>query len=84
MDRARVAALGYALDGPVPVGGRFSGVVRIVQVIYTSGTHCRTELIDVLDERVASRLLNEVRWPHADQLSVPVDRLQSSVDALVP
>lgn len=84
LDRARIAALGYALDGPIPIGHRFSGVVRIVQVIYVSGVRCRTELIDVVDERVASRLLNEVKWPHADEMAVPVERLQSSVDALIP
>lgn len=61
LDRARIAALGYALDGPTYAGDLFTGEVRVVQVLYSSGVRCRTELIDVVDERVASRLLNEVR-----------------------
>ena len=84
LDRARIAALSDALDGPTPTGDRFTGLVRIVQVFYSSGIRRTSEVVDEVDERVASRLLNEVRWPRACELAVPLDRLQADADALKP
>lgn len=84
LDRARLAALGYALDGPTTMGQCYSGLVQIRQVFYLSGVMCRTELIDEVDERVALRLLNEVTLPRADQLAVPLSRIQAEVNALRP
>ena len=84
LDRARLAALSFALDGPTVTGDRFTGTVRVVQVIAGGGRAPAPSLIDVIDERVASRLLNEVRLPRADTLAVPVSSLQSAVDALHP
>jgi hypothetical protein len=84
LDRARLAALGHALDGPTPSGNRFTGVIHVVQVMYVSNVRCRSKVIDEIDERVASRLLNEVRLPKAGQLAVPVERLQAELDALIP
>lgn len=84
LDRARLAALGYALDGPAASVERFTGVLQVVQVMSHSGTVRRHDLIDVIDERVAARLLNEVRIPHASETSVSIDQLQADVDALIP
>jgi hypothetical protein len=87
LDRARIAALGYALDGPAQ-DGNLTGVVRIVLKLYSHGHGDRRldrqELIDVIDERVACRLLNEVRLPRAEELAVSKDQLQADVDALMP
>lgn len=84
LDRARLAALSYALDGPTASVERFTGVLQVVQVMSHSGVARRHDLIDVIDERVAVRLLNEVRMPHASELSVSIDQLQADVDALIP
>jgi len=84
LDRARLAAFGHALDGPTPSGDRFTGTICIVQVIYVSGIRCRSQVIDEIDERVASRLLNEIRLPKAAQLAVTLESLQVEVDALIP
>lgn len=84
LDRARLAALGYALDGPTVIGDRFTGEIRIVQVIRHLGSVRRREVIDEIDERVATRLLNEVRIPRAGDMSVSIDQLQGEVDALIP
>lgn len=84
LDRARLAALGYALDGPTPNGDRFTGTIHVVQVIYVSGARCKSQVVDEVDERVASRLLNEVRLPNAAQLAISVERLQAEVDGLIP
>lgn len=83
LDRARIAALGYALDGPAQDGG-ITGEVRIVQKLYADGgTRIeREQLIDVIDERVACRLLNEVRFPTAAALAVSKAELQAEVDRL--
>jgi hypothetical protein len=82
LDRARIAALAHALDGASAAGDRFTGVVQIAQVFYSAGVRCSSAVIDELDERVASRLLNEVRLPKAGQLTVSVEQLQREVDAL--
>ncbi|MGJ0237729.1 hypothetical protein ACQEPB_04295 [Novosphingobium fluoreni] len=79
LDRARLAAFAHALDGPTPSGDRFTGLIRIVQALYTSGVRCRSEVVDEVDERVASRLLNEVRLPKAGQLAVTIAQLQGEV-----
>lgn len=84
LDRARLAALGYALDGSTAVGDRFTGTVQALQVIYCGGRPARPELIDVIDERVAFRLLTETRLPRADLLAVPLERLQAQIDGLNP
>ncbi len=62
LDRARLAALGYGLDGPTAFGERFTGLIRVVQVFYCAGVRGRVEVIDEVDERVAFRFLNEVRY----------------------
>lgn len=84
LDRARLAALSHALNGPTVTGDRFTGTVRIFQVLYRGERPMPPTLIDEVDERVASRLLNEVRLPRANDLSVSAARLQAEVDALIP
>lgn len=84
LDRARLAALSHALDGPTATGDRFTGAVQIFQVLYHCERPSSPKLIDEIDERVASRLLNEVRLPKARDLAVSVGQLQSEVDALLP
>jgi hypothetical protein len=85
LDRARLAALGHALDGPSQKGG-ITGVVRVYQKLYSAGGDRlgRQDLIDVIDERVAFRLLNELRLPRADELAVSRAELQSELDSLLP
>lgn len=84
LDRARLAALSHALDGSTVTGDRFTGTVRIFQVLYSYGKPSKPTLIDELDERVAFRLLNETRLPRPGQLAVSVDRLQAQIDGLNP
>lgn len=84
LDRARLAALGYALDGPTSTGQRFSDVISIMEVFYVNVRRLRTTPVDVIDERVAFRLLNKLKLPKAGDLSVSVDRLQLQADALAP
>jgi len=84
LDRARLAALSHALDGPTTTGDRFTGSIRIFLVLYHGERPSAPKLIDEIDERVASRLLNEVRLPRACELAVSVGQLQSEVDALLP
>ncbi|HEV2080604.1 MAG TPA: hypothetical protein VGR19_12000 [Allosphingosinicella sp.] len=84
LDRARIAALGFALDGPTMTGDRFTGLVRVYQAMHLDDSRTRRSLVDVIDERLASRLLNETRLPRADQLALSLERLQGSVDALLP
>ena len=83
LDRARLAALGYALDGPTSTGDRFTGVIEIIRVL-RSPTREAKNLVDVIDERVATRLLNEIQLPRADRMSVSVADLQRGVDDLTP
>lgn len=86
LDRARLAALGYALDGDWAEGlasrTALTGIVEIHRLFYQGGKCLRSTLIDVLDERVAFRVLSEIRLPRAGQLSVSVEKLQKEVDAL--
>lgn len=82
LDRARLAAFAHALDGPSYSGENFSGTVTINQVFYLGQRRLRTELIDVIDERVAFRVLNELTLPRADQLGVSVERLQEETNRL--
>lgn len=84
LDRARIAALAHALDGPTTTDDRFTGVVRIFQSMRVDEREAGRTLIDVIDERLASRLLNEARLPRADRMAVSLERLQAEVDALVP
>lgn len=62
LDRARVQALGYALDGP---RGAYTGRVRVVQVFYVNCKRGPCRELDVLDERVASIFLYGVDLPRA-------------------
>ena len=82
LDRARLAALGYALDGPTSTGERFTGRVEVHRVLEVGEKRVSTALVDVLDERVAFRVLNELALPHADALSVSVERLQEEANRL--
>jgi hypothetical protein len=83
LDRARLSALTYALDGPSWAGERLNGVVKIFEVCYRNGRECRRTLIDHLDERVAARVLNEIRLPRADQMRIEIDQLQDELDSLI-
>lgn len=82
LDRARLAALGYALDGPSTTGQRFTGTISIYRVSSIGGRRINSELVDVIDERVAFRVLNELTLPRAADLSVPVERLQEETNRL--
>ena len=82
LDRARLSALGFALDGPTSSGERFTGTVSVVHVLWNGDRRATAEVIDVFDERVAFRLLNEVRLPRPQDLAVSLDRIQSEIDTL--
>ncbi len=82
LDRARLAALGYALDGSTTEGPAYTGRIEIYRLVSQGERVIRSDLVDVLDERVAFRVLNELSLPHADALSVPVERLQAETDRL--
>lgn len=82
LDRARLAAFGYALDGPTTTGDRFTGTVEIHRVTYIGDRVVNSMLVDVIDERVAFRVLNELSLPHAGQLAFPVERLQEEANRL--
>lgn len=83
LDRARLAAMGYALDGPVTAADvLFTGTVEIHRSTYVGETQINSELVDVIDERVAFRVLNELKLPRANQLAVPVERLQAEANRL--
>lgn len=82
LDRARLAALGYALDGPTSTGERFTGRDEVHRVFEVGEKRVSTELVDHLDERVAFRVLNELALPRADALSVSVERLQEAANRL--
>ena len=83
LDRARISALTHALDGSTHDGDRFNGVVQVFQVLYRTDREIKRALVDVLDERVAFRILNEARLPRADQLSIDLETFQSDLDLLV-
>lgn len=82
LDRARLAALGYALDGATTTTERLSGRVGVLRVFYSGGVRINETLVDILDERVAFRVLNELSLPHADALTVPIERLQAEANRL--
>lgn len=82
LDRARLAAFGWALDGPTVTGELFTGIVEIYEVAYVSGQVVRRELVDRVDERVAHRLLNELRLPKAEDMAFSLARLEAQVDRL--
>lgn len=82
LDRARLAGFAHALDGPSCPAESFSGTIRINQVDYVGQHRLRTELIDLIDERVAFRILNELTIPHANRFSVSIEALQKEVDRL--
>ena len=65
LDYARLAALGYALEGPKEGAPHYSGRVRIRQVWVTEGVRGPSFDLDVLDESVASRFLYAVEIPRA-------------------
>lgn len=68
LDRARVVALGYALDGPSEAPDFFTGRVEVVKVIRcqsASGFASTSALMDRLDEAGASVFLNSVELPRA-------------------
>ncbi|WP_086606467.1 hypothetical protein [Erythrobacter donghaensis] len=82
LDRARIAALGYALDGPTAAGDRFTGRVLVYRVFRIGGERVNETLIDDLDERVAFRVLNELALPRADAMAVSLERLQGEVSRM--
>lgn len=85
LDRARLAALGYALDGARVSGPEdelFTGLVFIYRVMLIGEQELHRELVDVIDERVAFRVLNDLDLPRPEQLSVSVERLQEEVNRL--
>lgn len=86
LDRARLAALSYALDGDWAEnrssGKALTGIVEVHRVFYHGGKWLRSTLVDELDERVAFRLLNEVELPRAGQLSLTVEQFQGPISTL--
>ena len=82
LDRARLAALGYGLDGPTTEGDVFTGTVEVHRIQSLGTLVLRSELVDVIDERVAFRLMNRPTLPRPSDLSVSVERLQSEANAL--
>ena len=82
LDRARIAALSYALDGPTYNGKRFTGQLTVQRVTYIQGKVCLSELIDVIDERVAFRLLHEMRLPRGDKMATTTEQFQRELDAI--
>lgn len=82
LDRARIAALGYALDGPTAAGDRVTGRVLVYQVFRIGGDKVNETLVDCLDERVAFRVLNELALPRADAMAVSLERLQGEVNRM--
>lgn len=83
LDRARLVALAFALDGPVHVGHRFTGLIRVYEVFYRARIEVKRSLIDEIDERVAARILTEARFPIADQMAVSVEEFQAELDSLL-
>lgn len=83
LDRARLSALTHALDGTTQCGDRFTGLVHVFEVFYQGEYETKRALIDSIDERVASRILNETRLPRADQLSVDIESFKSELNFLV-
>lgn len=82
LDRARLAAFAHALDGPDGPDKTVTGVVEIYRVRLSGEKVITQDLVDVIDERVAFRLLNDIELPRATNLSVPIERLQEEVNRL--
>ena len=82
LDRARIAGLGYALDGSATDRSFYTGIVEIHHVMTIGDRVVRRDIVDVLDERVAFRVLNELSLPRADAFTVPIERLQAEADRL--
>ena len=82
LDRARLAALGYALDGPESPDKSSNGTIEIWRIRCYFGEVIGEDLVDVVDERVAFRFLNDIDLPRAEKLTVPIERLQEEVNRL--
>lgn len=82
LDRARLAAFAHALDGPDGPDKSVTGVVEVFRIHLNGDRLIREELVDVIDERVAFRLLNDIELPRPNQLSVAVERLQEEANRL--
>lgn len=82
LDRARLAALGYALDRSMVDGPFYTGRVEVHRLMTIGEKVMTCTLVDVLDERVAFRVLNELSLPRADAMAVSVERLQAETDRL--
>lgn len=82
LDRARLAAFTHALDGADGPDKTVTGIVEIFRVDLVGDRVVKEELIDVIDERVAFRLLNDIELPRPNQLSVAIERLQEEVNRL--
>ena len=82
LDRARLAALGWALEGQSMIDECFTGIVSIYKVGGFNGRRSAAELVDVIDERVAFRVLNELALPRPEDLTVSIERMQVEVDRL--
>jgi hypothetical protein len=82
LDRARLSAFTHALDGPDGPDKSVTGVVEVYRIHRQGSQVLSEEIVDVIDERVAFRFLNNIELPRADQLSVAVERLQEEVNRL--
>lgn len=82
LDRARLAAFAHALDGPDGPDKTITGLVEICRIHLNGDQVVKEELVDLIDERVAFRFLNDIALPRPAQLSVPVERLQEEVSRL--
>ena len=65
LDRARLAAFSHALDGSIQKQG-LTGRVTLERIQYASGKGIGRALVDPIDERLAFRVLNDMR------LSTPI------------
>ena len=82
LDRARLAAFAHALDGPDGPDKTVTGVVEICRVRLYGEDVITQELVDVIDERVAFRVLNDTKLPRPSALAVPLERLQEEMNRL--
>lgn len=56
-------------------------MVEVVRVTIVGGRRAVVETVDVLDERVAFRVLNGLRLPRAEQMAVSMEQMQAEADA---
>lgn len=82
LDRARLAALANALDGPTYSGNSFTGRILVIGRRFLGNREVESTLIDDLDERVAFRVLNGLRLPRSGDMAVSKKRLQTELDGL--